>query len=321
VLFGSSSPQGGEDDLRFTSGVGCTTEVDVLLSPQLLFSALVIGTLYSLIAVGLNMVYGTMRLLNIAHGDLIMLAAYAAFWFFTLTGLSPLLALPLVAAMTAAIGVLLYSTMFRGQLESGQSVARLEANSLLLFFGLSVIIQNVASLAFTASPRAYQYLDDVYHVAGVAMTGNRLTSIVISVIVLSAVLAFLKFTRFGLSIKALMAHREAAQIVGINIRGVQRLSFALGFGVAGVAGLLISMAEQISPFMGFPFTIAAFVVIILGGLGNIVGGIVAGLFLGFVEVYAVALTSANYRSIILYGLFVAILVLRPQGLLGKARTA
>jgi branched-chain amino acid transport system permease protein len=294
--------------------------LDSVLSPQLLFSALVIGTLYSLIAVGLNMVYGTMRLLNIAHGDLIMLAAYAAFWFFTLTGLSPLLALPLVAALAAAIGLALYFCIFRDQLESGQPVARVEANSLLLFFGLSVIIQNAASLAFTASPRAYRYLDDVYHVAGVAMTGNRLTSVLISVVVLCAVVGFLNLTRFGLSIKALIQNREAAQIVGINIRGVQGLSFALGFGVAGIAGLLISMAEQISPFMGFPFTIAAFVVIILGGLGNVIGGIVAGLILGFVEVYAVALTSANYRSIILYGLFVAVLVLRPQGLFGRART-
>ena len=295
--------------------------MDILLSPQLLFSALVIGTLYSLIAVGLNMVYGTMRLLNIAHGDLIMLGAYAAFWFFTLTGLSPLLALPLVGALTAGIGIALYSWLFRGQLESGQAVGRIEANSLLLFFGLSVIIQNVAALAFTASPRAYQYLDDVYHVAGVAMTGNRLTSLIIGVAILLGVSLFLKFTQFGLAIKALIQSREAAKIVGINVGLIQRVSFAIGFGVAGIAGLLISLAEQISPFMGFPFTIAAFVVIILGGLGNIAGGIFAGLLLGFIEVYAVALTSANYRSIILYGLFVGILVLRPQGLLGRARAS
>jgi len=124
---------------------------------------------------------------------------------------------------------------------------------------------------------------------------------------------------FGMSIKALIQNRDAARIVGINVERVQLTSIALGFGVAGIAGGLVSMAEQISPFMGFPFTIASFVVIIMGGLGNVFGGIIAGFLLAFIEIYAVALTSANMRSILLYGIFVAVLILRPQGLLGKAR--
>ncbi len=278
-----------------------------------------IGTLYALIALGLNMVYGTLRVLNVAHGDLIMIGAYAAFWLFTLFGFPPLLALPLVAALTAAIGVALYLAIFRGQLEAGHRAAQVEANSLLLFFGLSVIFQNLVALAFSASPRAYRYLDEVYHLGGVSMTGNRIATLLVGVGVLAGVLLSLNRTFYGLSIKALIQNREAARIVGVNVRAVQAASFALGFAVAGVAGVLVSMAEQISPFMGFPFTIAAFVVIILGGLGNIAGGILAGFLLGFVEIYAVALTSANYRSILLYGVFVAILLLRPQGLLGRSR--
>lgn len=293
--------------------------MDFLLSGQLLFAALVLGSVYAVIALGLNLVYGTMRLLNIAHGEIVMVGAYAAFWGFSLLGLSPLVALPVVGVLTGAIGLVLYRTLFRAQLAANKPVAQLEASSLLLFFGVSIVMQNLASLAFTATPRAYQHLDTVYQIGGVAMTGNRIATLVVSVAILVAVLLFLNRSIYGLAVKALIQHRDAARVVGINVDRVQTVSILAGFGIAGIAGALVSMAEQISPFMGFPFTIASFVVIIMGGLGNIVGGIMAGFLLAFIEIYAVALTSANFRSILIYGIFVGILVLRPQGLLGKAR--
>lgn len=293
--------------------------MDFLLSGQLLFAALVLGSVYAVIALGLNLVYGTMRLLNIAHGEIVMVGAYAAFWGFSLLGLSPLVALPVVGVLTGAIGLVLYRTLFRAQLAANKPVAQLEASSLLLFFGVSIVMQNLASLAFTATPRAYQHLDTVYQIGGVAMTGNRIATLVVSVAILVAVLLFLNRSIYGLAVKALIQHRDAARVVGINVDRVQTASILAGFGIAGIAGALVSMAEQISPFMGFPFTIASFVVIIMGGLGNIVGGIMAGFLLAFIEIYAVALTSANFRSILIYGIFVGILVLRPQGLLGKAR--
>ncbi|MEQ8442675.1 MAG: branched-chain amino acid ABC transporter permease [Alphaproteobacteria bacterium] len=293
--------------------------MEIILSGQLLFAALVLGSLYSLIALGLNLVYGTMRLLNIAHGDLVMIGGYAAFWCFTLLGLSPIVGLPVIAAITGGLGLLLYRFLFRGQISSGKPVAQLEANSLLLFFGISVVIQNVAALTFSATPRAYQHLDTVYHLGAVAMTGNRIAALAVAGFILVAVVLYLNRSIYGLAIKALIQHREAARIVGINVERVQMASIAVGFGIAGVAGTLVSLTEQVSPFMGFPFTIASFVVIIMGGLGNIAGGIIAGFLLAFIEIYAVALTSANFRSILIYGIFVGVLLLRPQGLLGKAR--
>jgi branched-chain amino acid transport system permease protein len=293
--------------------------MDVLLSGQLLFAVLVLGSLYALTALGLNLVYGTMRLLNIAHGDLMMIGAYAAFWIITLSGLSPLLGLPFVAALTAGVGLALYFGLFRAQLAPDRPIARVEANSLLLFFGTSVVIQNVAALFFSATPRAYRHLDGVIQIGGVAMTESRIATLLIATIVLAGMMAFLRYSSYGLSIKALIQNREAARVVGIDVGKVQAVSIALGFGAAGMAGVLVSLSEQISPFMGFPFTIAAFVVIILGGLGNIKGGIIAGFLLAAIEIYGVALTSANARSILLYGIFVAVLILRPEGLLGKAR--
>jgi branched-chain amino acid transport system permease protein len=126
---------------------------------------------------------------------------------------------------------------------------------------------------------------------------------------------------FGLSVRALIQSREAAAIVGVNIGRLQATSFVMGFAAAGLAGALVSLFEQINPFMGFPYTISAFVVIILGGLGNLTGSLAAGLLLGLVETYGVALLSANYRSILLYGVFILVLLVRPQGLFGRARPA
>lgn len=284
-----------------------------------MFSALVIGSVYALIGLGLNLVYGTMRLLNIGHGDLMMLGAYASFWFLSLAGISPILSLVIAAGGAAAIGAAAYFGLFRHQIEKAAAVEKLEANSLLLFFGLSVIVQNVAALAFTASPRAVAYMDNVIRVGDISMTANRLLTIGIAVTLCVATVIFLRANIYGLAIQALIQNRDAAKIVGVKVERVQLLSFMIGFGIAGLAGVLLSMTEQISPFMGFPFTIAAFVVIIMGGLGNLTGGIIAGFLLGFVEIYGVVLTSPNARSIILYGVFVAVLLLRPQGLLGGRR--
>lgn len=293
--------------------------MDALLSGQLLAAALVTGALYALTALGLNLVYGTMRLLNVAHGDLVMIGAYVAFWAFSLVALSPLLSLVGAAALAALFGVVLYYGLFRQLLAGGKAAQRLEANSLLLFFGVSVIVQNLAAREFSATPRGYQYLDEVHRLGNIAITGNRIAAFAVAIVLCFGVIAFLRFHVTGLAIKALIQRRDAAAIVGVNVERVQLLALCLGFATAAIAGSLVSMTEQISPFMGFPFTIAAFVVIILGGLGNITGGIAAGFLLGALETYGVALTSSAYRSILIYGVFVLILLLRPQGLLGARR--
>lgn len=296
---------------------------DTLLSGQLLFSALVTGSLYALVALGLNLVYGTMRMLNVAHGDLVMLGAYGAFWAFTLLGLSPLLAAPVVAALGALLGYALYRGIFQRLLAAGAGNAgRLEGNSLLLFFGLSIIVQNAAAMLFTPNNRAVQYLGDVVHVGNVSMTGNRIAALLIAGGTCIGVAVFLRRSVAGLAMRAVIERREAAYIVGVDVDRVQWASFAIGFASAALAGVLMSMLEQFSPFSGFPFTIAGFIVIILGGLGNVMAGLLAALVLGVIETYGVALTSANLRSVLLYGCFVGALLLFPNGLFARrgART-
>jgi branched-chain amino acid transport system permease protein len=285
---------------------------------QLLFAALVSGSLYALVALGLNLVYGTLRLLNVAHGDLVMIGAYVAFSVSSAAGASPLLSLVAAPCVSAALGWLVYALLLRRLLAAPELARRLEANSLILFYGVSVVLQNTASLVFSASPRSYDYLSEIHHFAGVSATGNRLLALFVASAVCGAVALFLRFHLFGWSLMAVIERRDAAAVVGVDVDRVQAITIAAGFGIAGLAGALVSMTEEITPFMGFPFTVAAFVVVILGGLGRIWAGIVAGYALGFVETFGVALTSATNRSILIYGLFVGALLLRPQGLFTRA---
>jgi branched-chain amino acid transport system permease protein len=290
--------------------------IDSLLSGQLFVAAILTGMLYALVGLGLNLVYGTMRLLNIAHGEFVMIGAYVAFWGFTVLGLSPLVCAIGAGLLTGGIGAAFYLGLFVKLLAAPDLARRLEANSLLIFFGVSIILQNVVAFFFTNTPRGYRYLDRVFTLGNVSLTANRLAALVIATAICFGTLLFLRFSVNGLALKALIQRRDAADIVGVDVHRVQLGSIAAGFATAGIAGALISMSQEITPVMGFPFTIAAFIVIILGGLGNIVGGVVAGLVLGFIEIYGVALTSPEWNSILIYGVFVAVLLLRPQGLLG-----
>ncbi len=286
-----------------------------------MLAAFVTGLTYALVALGLNLIYGTMRLLNVAHGELVMIGAYAAFWGFTLIAAPPFVSMLGAAVLCGLFGLLLYRGVFRSAMRATRLVERIEANSLLLFFGLSIILQNVAALAFTPTPRAYRYLDSVIEIGQLAITGNRLMVFAVALAVCAAALVFLRFSDTGLAVKALIQNRDAAALMGVNIERVQQLSFVVGFGIAGLAGAMISAVEQISPFMGFPFTISAFVIIILGGLGNLAGSLVGGLLLGVLETYGVALTAPSFQSILVYGVFIATLLWRPQGLFGGRRVA
>ncbi len=295
--------------------------MEILLSGQLLVSALVLGGIYALVALGLNLIYGTMRLLNVAHGEIVMIGAYVAYWAFVLLGIGPLISLFGAMAITGALGALFYRLLVRRLLSGSRLAQRIEANSLLIFFGVSIVLQNTVSLAFSANERAYSYLDEIVRLGGISIATDRLLILAIALCVSLAAILFFRLSMTGLAMRALIEQRDAAALVGIERDRLNLLVFTLGFAIAGLAGCLISMTEQVSPFIGFPFTIAAFVVIILGGLGNVFGGMLGAMLLALVEVYGVALTSSSYRSILVYGVFIAVMLWRPQGLLGGRRMA
>jgi branched-chain amino acid transport system permease protein len=289
-----------------------------IFSGQLLASLLVLASLYALVAIGLNLVYGTMRLLNVAHGELVMLGAYAAYAGFTLWGISPLLSALVAMAIAAAAGALVYVAVIRRLFHSANLLSRVESNSLLLFFGISVVLQNITALAFTSDSRGYSYLDNIIEIGNTRIAANRLIVMVVASAACLACALFFRYTRSGLAMRATIQQRDAAALVGIEVDHINVQVFALGFALAALAGALISMTQQISPFMGFPFTISGFVIIILGGLGNLAGSILGSIILAAVEVYGVTLISPSFRSILVYGVFIAVLLLRPQGLFGRS---
>jgi len=291
--------------------------VSVILSGQLLSAVLVLAALYSLVAIGLNLVYGTMRLLNVAHGELLMLGGYVAYWGFAKWGISPLLSAVAAMALGAALGTLVFATLIRRMFASPRLLTRVESNSLLVFFGISTVVQNVTALVFSANNRGYSYLDNIVAIGDTRIAANRLVALAIAAAACAACVVFFRYARSGMAMRAIIQQRDAAALVGINVERINRQVFAIGFALAALAGALISMTQEISPFMGFPFTISAFVIIILGGLGNLTGSIIGALILATVEVYGVALLSPSFRSILVYGVFIAVLLLRPQGLFGR----
>jgi branched-chain amino acid transport system permease protein len=293
--------------------------IDVLLTAQLALAAVAAGSIYALVATGLNLVYGTLRLLNVAHGDFVMIGAYLAFWVFTLGGFGPALSIPLATMLGILLGLATYKGLVAALTHNRSRTERLESNSLLAFFGISIILQNGAALLFTNNIRAYRYFDQVITIGTTSMTGNRLLALVISTFVALATAAYLRFTLFGLATRAVIQNRDASSIVGINLPVIYLVSLCLGFSLACVSGVLVSMMEPISPIMGFGYSISAFVVIMLGGLGNLFGGILAAFALGIIETYGLAFAGSNYRSLLVYGIFILVLILRPEGLFGKSQ--
>jgi branched-chain amino acid transport system permease protein len=221
----------------------------------------------------------------------------------------------------AAVGALVYVAIIRHLFRSTRVLARVEANSLLAFFGISVVIQNVTALAFTANQRGYSYMDEVLLIGDLRIAANRVLALAIAATACIACALFFRYARSGMAMRAVIQQRDAAALVGIDVDRINIQVFALGFALAALAGTLISMTQQISPFMGFPFTVSAFVIIILGGLGNLTGSIFGALMLAAVEVYGAALISPSFRSILVYGVFIAVLLLRPEGLLGRSIAA
>jgi branched-chain amino acid transport system permease protein len=295
--------------------------VSVIFSSQLLAAVLVLASVYALVAIGLNLVYGTMRLLNVAHGELVMLGGYIAYWGFVSWGISPLIAAVCAIAAGAAVGALVYVTIIRRLFRSTRVFGRVEANSLLIFFGISIVIQNMAALAFTANTRGYAYMDTVLAVGDLRIEANRAVVFAVATAVCIACALFFRYARAGMAMRAVIQQRDAASLVGIDVDRINMQVFALGFALAALAGSLVSMTESISPFIGFPFTVSAFVIIILGGLGNLMGSILGALILAAVEVYGIALMSPSYRSILVYGVFIAVLLIRPEGLFGRSIAA
>ena len=283
---------------------------------QNLVFGLLVGALYGLVALGLSLIFGVTKFLNVAHGELVMFGGYACFWAFTLLGVDPFLSIPISMLLLFLLGALLYRLVFSRTVKLPEE-AKIK-NTLLVAFGLSVILQNLALRFFTADERAIttSYAGLSFSLLEVRFPIMRLASLVVAVLFLIGLTLFLRKTYTGKAIRATAQNWEAASLMGIDIHKVYLLAFALGAALAGVAGILVTVNYSIQPAMGLSWTLKALIVMVLGGLGNIPGALVGGLILGVTESATSFFISSNYREIAGLVLFILVLIFRPQGLFG-----
>lgn len=275
---------------------------------------LLLGGLYALIAVGLNLQYGLMRILNVAHGEYLMIGGYITYLLHVHAGVDPLVSLLVSGPLAFAAGVGLHWALYRRLLRQERTREDLEANSLLISFGLLFILQNGALLLWSADIRGYQYLDRPLRILGGVFPANRVVAFAMAGVVTALLFLFLRRTLAGAALRALMQDTVGARLMGVNVPRVHALCFGLGAGLAAVSGSLLSMLFEVTPFVGLPYTITALVVIILGGLGSVGGSLLGGLMLGVVESLGVHFTAPDLRMVISYGVLALVLVLRPYGL-------
>ena len=284
---------------------------------QNLVFGLFVGSLYGMAAVGLSLVFGVLKVLNVAHGELLMLGGYASIGLFTLLGVDPFVSLLVCAPALFVVGLVLHRGLY-------SFVTRMDEeskikNSLLISFGLTLILSNAAIQLWTADERSITtaYSGRGATLLGVALPFTRLGGLLVTLLVIAALHLFLRRTYAGKAIRATAEDWEAATLAGIDVQHTYLVAFALGTALAGVAGTLVSIGYSIAPSIGLAWTLKALVVIVLAGMGSIFGAFAAGILLGMAESLSVFAIGAAYREVVGLVIFLLVLVLRPQGLFGR----
>jgi branched-chain amino acid transport system permease protein len=263
---------------------------------------------------GLALVFGVLKILNIAHGELVMIGGYVGFWAFTALGLDPFVSLAIVLPALFIFGIFLDRTVYRHVVRlMGEEKIK---NSLLVSFGLGLVLQNLALWLFTGDERSVQvsYAGQGLTVFGVILPYTRLATLGIVLVATLALHFFLRRTYPGKAILATAEDYESAELAGININRVYMMTFALGAALAGMAGQFVTFTYALSPSIGMLWTLKAMIVIVLAGTGSILGALPAGIILGVVEALSGAYIAQTYKEVVGLVIFLLVLILRPQGL-------
>jgi len=283
-----------------------------MLAIQVLVNGILLGGVYGIMALGMSLIWGVMRIINIAHGAIIMLGAYFAFWTFTLWGWDPFLSLPATIAVFFGLGYLtqylILNRIVRAQLFL----------TLLITFGFRVVIENGARMLWSADLRQVTpaYAGDHWDRFGLTIPTVRLWVFFTTAILTALFLFLMERTKLGRAIRATAQDLRAARLTGVPVAHVYAVTFGLGAALAGAAGSLWGVLFPITPVMGGPLTLKSFAVAVLGGLGTMMGPLAGGLVLGVVESFTQVRIGPTYANVVSFGLLVLILVVRPKGLLG-----
>ena len=284
---------------------------------ELIASGLITGGIYALVALGLNLQYGLMRILNIAHGEFLMVGAYLTWMMQTSFGWPPLVMVPIAFVLLAALGLAIHWLCFRRLTATSPNLDVFEARGLMVSFGLMFLVQNAVSWLWGGDLRGYDFLTDPVKFGGAQFAGNKLLVFALALLFAGALIVLLRLTLYGKGVRALMQSPVGAQLVGIDTQRLHPAMFGLGLGLSGIAGCLLSMAYTISPAMGEPYTVTALIVITLGGFGSMGGALAGGLLLGVVEAIGMHFTNPSLKALLSYAVFIGVLLLRPKGLFSK----
>ena len=280
----------------------------------LVLTGLMWGGVYLLMATGLNLIYGVMKVVNLAHGDFIVVGGLLAVSLFTTYQASPWLALPVAAILFFIIGMFVYRLILAQiTITGGQG----ELRTLLATFGLSYIISNTALLLWGGQFQSIPFLQDSLKIGSLSFPQSLVVCSVVAFVIALAIQVWLTRTSTGRLVRATAQSELGAASCGINIQRVRLFTFALGSAMAGAAGVLVVLLIPLQATTGNFFGVQAFTLIALGGLGNFVGAIIAALILGLVEVSTSYFLGSNAASGAIYLIFIFILMFRPQGLLGQ----
>jgi branched-chain amino acid transport system permease protein len=281
---------------------------------QALINGIMLGGFYAVMVLGFSIIWGTMGIINLAHGEFLMVGAYLTWIMNRQFGWEPFAALIVVMPVMFLVGYILYRILISRIIEQPQ------LNSLLVTFGLSIIMANVFKLFFTATPRSVEtVLSGFWSYGNTTIPVVKTYDLVASLIMMVSLSLFLRYSRLGKSIRAAAQNRETARIVGIKISSVYALTFAICIALTGAAGVLVSPIKPVWPFMGHPFTLKAFAITTMSGLSSVPGALLGSLFLGLVEVYVATYipeVGTNMGIVSSFIILVVVLATRPQGLFG-----
>lgn len=280
---------------------------------QAVVSGLLMGLIYALVAVGLSLIFGLMEIVNFAHGEFLMLAMYTAFWLWALAGLDPLLSLPLVAALLAAAGALVHLGLIRRLLKAPM-LAQVCGT-----FGLAVALRAGAQYLWTPDFRtvANPWVAGRVEIGPIFIGQPQLVAGAVCLLAFVALWLFVTRTETGLGLQATAQDRQAAAVMGIPTERMSALGWGIGLGCVGVAGTMLSTFYYIFPDVGVNFALLAFVAVALGGFGSILGSLVAGVLIGLVESLGGLLIDPSYKTVIVFALYLAVVISRPNGLFGR----
>lgn len=281
-----------------------------------LAAGIIIGVIYSLIGISLNVLYGVLRVINFAHGEFIMAGAFLSFVLFSKLGIDPLFALPIAFCAFFVAGFILYFLLLPRLRHADDP----DAASLLLTYGLSLMLGAALLLIFGADPRSlnFNFAPLFVKLGVIFLPTARLVALALDLGLVAALVFFLYFTLPGKALRAAIMNREAIQIVGVNIERLSSLTFALAIGLAGATGVLVALVfPTFGPFDGGAYTLIGFVVIVIGGLGNPVGALLGGIIYGLAEQIATVFLSPSLASAIGFSALIVVVLIRPAGLFGR----